>query len=109
MRGRCDWFTRMNVYPFKNRLDTGGAVTIHHRNLSPRPIHELFEEQHKHDLRNKMHWQVPKINTVSYGMESLRYRGPLTWEIAPGNIKESTSLDIFNRKIKAWKPQGLNM
>ena len=49
---------------------------------------------------------MTKINTVSYGMESLRYRGPLTWEIVSYNIKESTSLDIFKRKIKAWKPQG---
>ena len=95
---------------------------IHHRNLqklaikmykakhklSPRPILQLFEEQqqHTHDLRNKRHWQVPKINTVSYGMESLRYRGPLIWEIVPDNIKESTSLDIFKRKIKPWKPLG---
>ena len=73
--------------------------------LSPEPILEIFEKQHHtYDLRHKRHRQVPKINTVSYGMESLRYTGPLTWDIIPDNIKNSISLDIFKRKIKAWKP-----
>ena len=107
--------------PFQELLDKDGAVTIHHRNLqklafemykakhkmSPEPILEMFEtKHHTYDLRHKRHWQVPKINTISYGMESLRYRGPLTWDKIPDNIKNSISLDISKRKIKAWKPQG---
>ena len=75
--------------------------------LSPGPILELFEEkQHIHDLRKKSQWQLPKINTVSYGRESLRYRGPLTWELVPNDIKQSESLDLFKKKIKVWKPLG---
>ena len=106
---------------FQELLDKDGAVSIHHRNLQklatemykvkhklvPGPILELFEEQqHIHDLRNKRQWQIPNIKTVSYGRESLRYRGPLTWELLPHEIKESESLDIFKRKVKSWEPRG---
>ena len=106
---------------FQELLDKDGAVSIHHRNLqklavemykvknklSPEPILELFTEQkNTHDLRKKRQWQIPNINTVSFGRDSLRYRGPLTWELLPDNIKESVSLDQFKSRIKGWKPLG---
>ena len=51
-----------------------------------------------HDLRNK--------RTVIYGTETIRYRGPKTWDLVPTKIKGCKSLKEFKDKIKQWKPQG---
>ena len=72
--------------------------------ISPIPMQELFSEQTiTHDLRNKRCWQIPKVNTVYNGLESIRCRGPKVWESLPTNIKEFKSLAEFKIKIKTWK------
>ena len=106
---------------FQQLLDKDNSVTIHDRNLqrlavemykaknglSPLPMQALFSQQnYTHDLRNKKHWVVPAVRTVVYGTETIRYRGPKTWELLPTEIKEAKSLTEFKSKIKYWKPQG---
>ena len=46
------------------------------------------------------------IRTVSYGLETISYRGPKTWALVPDKIKNSTNLLELKTKIKQWKPQG---
>ena len=46
------------------------------------------------------------MRTVFYGTETIRYRGPKTWDIVPQHIKESKSLKQFKYQIKSWKPIG---
>ena len=106
---------------FQELLDKDGAVNIHERNLqrlavemykvkhklSPLPMQELFKDQPNiYDLRNNRCWQVPDVKTVAYGRETIRYRGPKTWELLPSNIKNAKTLVEFKAKIKKWKPQG---
>ena len=110
-----------NNLTFQELLEKDGSVTIHHRNLqrqatemykiknhlSPLPMQELFtEKNNKHDLRNKRSWESYNVRTVSYGTETIRYRGPKIWEIVPIEVKESTTLAGFKAKIKKWKPRG---
>ena len=38
--------------------------------------------------------------------ETVRYRGPVTWELVPEEIRTLESLAIFQDKIKQWKPVG---
>ena len=100
---------------FQELLDMDDSITIHQRNLqrlaiemfkvknhiSPLPMQELFIEQvHIRDLRNKRSWEIPKVRTVGYGTETIRYRGPKTWELLPTEIKEAKSLLDFKTKIK---------
>ena len=76
-------------------------------NIAPLAMQELFTEQiNEHDLRNKRYWEIPKVGTVGYGTESIRYREPKTWELLPTEIKEAKSILEFKTKIKGWKPQG---
>ena len=106
---------------FQELLDMDNSITIHHKNLqrlatemykvknniSPLPMQELFTAQaNVHDLRNKRCWEIPNVRTVHHGTETIRYRGPKTWELVPPEIKDSNSLREFKVKIKAWKPEG---
>ena len=106
---------------FQQLLEKDNSFTIHERNLqklavemykvkhniSPLPVQELFKSQaNSYNLRNNREWEVPKVRTVNNGTETIRYRGPKTWELLPDEIKGSSSLLEFKRKIKEWKPQG---
>ena len=76
-------------------------------NLSPIPVQEIFKtNENTYDLRKKGYWEAPNVKTVNYGLESIRYRGPKTWEILPEQIKEAKSLLEFKTKVRNWKPQG---
>ena len=78
--------------------------------LSTLLMQEIFAEQTStYDLRNKRCWEIPKVRTVTYGTETIRYRGPKICELVPNSIKESASLIEFKAKIKKWKPKWLHM
>ena len=76
-------------------------------NLSPLPVQELFKQRaDRYNFRKERFWEVPRVQTVNYGTETLRYRGIKIWDIVPENIKESESLEIFKKKIKECKLSG---
>ena len=106
---------------FQQLLEKDNSLTIHDKNLqklaiemykvkhnlSPLPVTEIFTRlDNIHNVRNKECWEIPKARTVNYGIETIRYRGPITWDLLPSDIKESDSLLSFKAKIKKWKPQG---
>ena len=112
---------RNNELSFQELLDKENSVAVHQRNLrklaiemfkvkhnlSPLPMQELFAEHaNTYDLRNKRSWELPNTRTATCGTETIRYRGPKTWDLLPNDLKESESLEIFKRKIKNWKPLG---
>ena len=112
---------RNNELSFQELLDKDNSVTVHQRNLrklamemfkvkhnlSPLPMQELFAEHtNTYDLRNKRSVELPSTRTITCGTETIRCRGPKTWDILPNDLKESESLEIFKRKIKNWKPLG---
>ena len=100
---------------FQDLLELDNSVTVHQKNLqklatemykvknnlSPLPIQDLFTAQvTTHHLRNKGYWDIPKTKTVCYGIESVRYRGPKTWELLSDNIKQATSSRVQNKNKK---------
>ena len=106
---------------FEQLLENDKSMTIHDRNLqklaiemykakqklSPLPVQELFKKRDDiHNLRQERCWEVPRVQTVNYGIETLRYRGIKTWDLIPDDIKSSKSLPIFKQKIKEWRPEG---
>ena len=109
---------------FHELLQLDGSVTIHQRNLqklatemykaknniSPLPMQELFNTQDiPHNLRYKRYWEVPRTRTVCYGTETIRYRGPQTWELLPTDIKDAKSLSEFKNKNKRLESRELYM
>ena len=106
---------------FQQLLQKDNSVTIHVRNnqklaiemykvknnLSPLPVQELFKQRvDRYNLRKERFWEVPRVHTVNYGTETLRYRGIKIWDLVPENIKESKTLQIFKNKIKECKLPG---
>jgi len=47
----------------------------------------------------KNHFVLPRFN-LDIGRNSLRYRGPIAWELTPTAIKQSTSLKNFKNLLK---------
>ena len=106
---------------FQELLEIDGSMSIHHRNLQRLAIEmfkikdnlssplmkQLFISNHtSYNFRKTREWVIPEVRTVLYGTETIRYRGPKTWDMIPADIKESISLQEFKIKIKQWRPVG---
>ena len=108
---------------FEQLLKKDNSFTTHERNLQklallmyrvkhklcPAPIQEIFtEKENTPNFRNERDgdWVIPRTRTVNYGLETIRYRGPVTWNLVPNEIKLSETLESFKTKIVKWKPQG---
>ena len=104
---------------FQELLELDNSMSVHHRNLrklatemykarnnlSPTPIQGIFNKHvNTHDLRNNRCWEIMKARTVHYGTETIRYRGPKTWEMLPLSIKGSKTITEFKAKVKLWEP-----
>ena len=104
---------------FQQLLEKDNSYTIHERNLqklavemykvrhnlSPAPFQEIFHKSDPQNLRKEEGFEIPKVRTVNNGIETIRYRGPITWDIIPKDIQQSKSLSEFKTKIKKWKPK----
>ena len=104
---------------FNELLDKDGSFTIHQKNaqsleieiykylrgLSPLILGEVFKviETIPYDLRmrNELYArnQKSKIST-----ETISFLPPKIWALIPKNIKDSSSLPGFKKKIIKWKP-----
>ena len=105
---------------FEQLLEKDNSFTIHDKNLQklsllmfkvknklcPTPIQEIFTENENDCNFENGDWIIPKIRTENNGKETLRYRGPITWNLLPAEIKSAKTLQSFKDKIITWKPQG---
>ena len=103
-----------NDLTFEQLLEKDNSFTIHEKNLQklallmfkvknnlcPKPIQEIFK------LNAKGNWVIPKVKTECNGKETLRYRGPVTWNLIPSEIKSIETFELFKDKITKWKPIG---
>ena len=71
-------------------------------------MQNLFKQQEiTHSLINGRTWEIPQVRTECYGIESIRYRGPITWESLPNDIKGTKSPPGFKTKIRKYILQTL--
>ena len=73
-------------------------------NIAANIIDDLFTTYHSYNLRSESKFFVPSVRIVHNGQNSIQYYGPLIWNMIPGYIKDSETLDIFRSKIQKWKP-----
>ena len=102
---------------FQELLDKDNSFTVHHFNIQSLAIGmfkvinniavtdwRFFTTYHSYNLRSKSKFVFPSVRTVYNGQNSIQYYGPLIWNMIPGYIKDSETLDIFKGKILKWKP-----
>ncbi len=71
--------------------------------LSPKYLQDMIEKSDcDYNLRASSPLTQPKCNTVSYGLNSFRYKRPKIWNSRPNYIKEAISLSEFKFLIKSW-------
>ena len=103
---------------FQELLDLHNDVTLHQKNLQRLAI-EMYKVKHKiapvlfqklfkkkeisHHLSHQATWLLPRVNTVNFGTETIRYRGPVIWESLPDEVKQLPTLQSFKRQIKKLK------
>ncbi len=75
---------------------------------TPIYISDLFEEKDKiYNLRSTISPQQRKCNTVTYGLNSFRYKGANIWNDLPNKIKNSITLSQLKTKLKNGKDQSV--
>ena len=103
------------ISSYKERLEKYHSFTVHHfniqslaiemfkviNNIAATIINDLFTTYHSYNVRSKSKFVVPSVRTVHNGQNSIQYySGPLIWNMIPGHIKDSETLEI----IRKWKP-----
>ena len=64
---------------------------------------EIFKErENMYSLRNGNEFEIPKIKTVIFGSDTVRYRGPQLWLSLPQDTKNAKSIQEFRSRIKNW-------
>ena len=105
---------------FEELLEKDNSYNTHHRNLQhlailmykvknnlvPTPVQEIFKINQSDRANGK--WVIPKVRTENYGLETVRYRGPIVWNLLPDEIKAAKTLNSFITKVKSWKPDQCN-
>ena len=72
-------------------------------NINPPFMKEIFRERNTtYNLRNNNEFMLPRAKTVTYGTETIKYRGQWLWLSLPQHIKNAQSVNEFKNKIKSW-------
>ena len=102
---------------FNELLARSGQKTVHLQNLqklllevfkslhqmNPAFMWEFFErKQSNYNLRNKDLLQIPRFQTITYGANSITYRGSYLWNSIPDVVKSCDSVLSFKRQIREW-------
>ena len=104
---------------FQELLEKDSSISIYHRNIQKLAI-EIYKVLHgfsstilndifvpvsrPNTFHRNYRLQRRRVNSVTYGSESVSFLGPNIWDLVPSDIKSSQSLSIFKRKIKKWVP-----
>ena len=77
--------------------------------LNPIYMNVIFKKSNdKTSSRLPNNLEVPRVNQVKYGTNSLRVLAPKIWNKLPENIKSSKTLELFKCNIKAWEGPNCN-
>ena len=68
---------------------------------------ELFYQKVNHyNLRSLYEFSIPNVNSVFHGQASIRYLGPLIWQLVPSEFKDLNTVSAFKAAIRKWKPNN---
>ena len=68
--------------------------------LVPVNISDLFNLKNtQHNLRNS-DFELPRLETVRFGRNTIKYTGPLIWSKSPKHLRMIETLNSFKRNIR---------
>jgi hypothetical protein len=71
--------------------------------LSPVYLHDVFQiKRTPYSMRSEIILVQPKVNTVSYGINSFHYHGAKIWNSLPEKVKLSNSLTKFKKMLSTY-------
>ena len=106
---------------FEELLEKDNSFTVHHYNIQTLCIElykvfsgqsqtifsDLFERKNiNYNLRSQPDFVIPQIKSVYKRLNSLRYFGPIIWNLIPKEIKNCDTLASFVSKIRQWRPNA---
>ena len=106
------------ISTFNTLLEKDKSFKVHERNiqtlaievfkvvngLSPKIMNSIFPLKKALTHCSKQIFVTRNIKTVNYGLETISTLGPKIWSILPNDMKLSTDLVDFKKKIRSWKP-----
>ena len=67
---------------------------------------DIFETRSlDYNLRSQIDLRA-RVNTSSFGLNTLKYLATKIWDIVPYKIKSVGNIHLFKKKIRHWKPKG---
>ena len=106
---------------FEELLEKDNSFTVHHYNIQTLRIElykvfsgqsqtifsDLFERKNiNYNWRSQSDFVIPQVRSVYKGLNSLRYFGPIIWNLIPKEIKNCDTLASFESKIRQWRPNA---
>ena len=62
-----------------------------------------IDEKENISYSNKSNFHLPRVKTVTFGLNSFRSLGPRIWRLVPDELKAIKSLNVFKEKIKSFE------
>ena len=103
---------------FEELLVKDNSITVHDQNVKLLAT-EMFKvkndiqpnvlgrfvtnHEHKYNTRQNTQFLRDKVNSTTYGLESIRILGPKIWELLPHEMKLVDNINSFKDKIDKWK------
>ena len=75
---------------FQEILDKDGSFSVHHRNIQT--------------LALKIYKYIHGLSPAKYGTEAISFLASKVLALVPGKMKECSCLEVFESKIRKWKP-----
>ena len=112
---------RDDISTFNQLLEKDGSFCVHHKNIhsmaiemykakqniGPSILNDIFLKKSSFNikkLRSQNDFLIPRADTVHCGHDSLKYFGPIIWDLIPVEIRNSPDIDTFKLNIKKWTP-----
>ena len=111
-----------NTSSFTDLLEIDKSVSVHYRNIqdlatelqkfvnngSPMLVSDSFKLNNMtlYKTRNRSTFYSQPVRTVLHSTESLCHLVPKIWQLMPSDMKSLSSLIVFKKAVKQWKPHA---